>query len=271
MIKSLAFSMMSVGALLLAINLYGLTKDIQPGRIVERDFRFENDKTLTYEDALVLLKKSQNQDEAEFSSGVTDVISKTLAHIHWKEESDPTVYHQRVPIWENYFIWAMSFITNMPEYEKYHYADYKRSLKRGIGICGDASLIMSQVLDENGIPNQMVSFPGHVILEAEIQPGNRQTYDPDFGVVIPYSIEEISASPFLVKEAYLEKGYSPREIMGLVRAYALPYERWDGVTHFMTKKYYFEKVAYMLKWPLPLCLVAFGAILIRIYRKRNRA
>lgn len=59
--------------------------------------------------------------------------------------------------------------------------------------------------------------------------------------------------------------------MGLVRAYALPYERWDGVTHFMTKKYYFEKVAYMLKWPLPLCLVAFGAILIRIYRKRNRA
>lgn len=58
--------MVSVGALLLAINLYGLTKDIQPGRIVERDFRFENDKTLTYEDALVLLKKAKTKMKLNF-------------------------------------------------------------------------------------------------------------------------------------------------------------------------------------------------------------
>lgn len=262
--------MMSVGALMLLINLYGLTRNIQPDRIMEKDFRFANDKTLTFEDTLVHLNKGENQNEAEFLTNVTDVISKALAHIHWNEESDPTLYHQRVPVWENYFIWAMSFITNMPEYDKYHYADYKRSLKRGIGICGDASLIMSQVLNENGVPNQIVSFPGHVILEAEILPGYRQTYDPDFGVVIPYSIEEISASPDLVKEAYSQRGYTSREIIGLMRAYALPYQRWDGVTHFMTKKYYFEKVAYMLKWSFPLFLLAFGAFLIRLSRNRNK-
>ncbi|MCG7638521.1 MULTISPECIES: hypothetical protein [unclassified Alteromonas] len=262
---------MALGGLLLSINLYGLTQNIEPKSIVDRDFRFTNDKTLTFEEALVRLKKGKNQKEAEFLTDVTDVISKALAHIHWKEEQDPTLYHQRVPVWENYFIWAMSFVTNMPEYEKYHYANYKRSLKRGIGICGDASLIMSQVLDENGVPNQMVSFPGHVILEAEILPGNKQTYDPDFGVVIPYSIEQISASPHLAKEAYLQKGYSSREVMGLMRAYALPYERWDGVTHFMTKKYYFEKVAYMLKWPLPLLFLAFGAFLILLHKKRSKS
>ena len=263
MLKILAGFMITIGTALLLVNLYGLTQDIQPKQITGRDFRFPVDKTLSYEEVLPLLVKTEEQSTVEFSIHSSETISKALAHIHWNEETDPTIFHQRVPVWENYFLYIMSFITQMPEYEKYHYADYQRSLKRGIGICGDASLVMSQVLDENGINNQMVSFPGHVILEADTGTGAKYTYDPDFGVSIPHSIEAISASPDIVRGYYLSKGYSEREVKVLTSLYSKNFERWDGVTHFMTKKYYFEQFAYIMKWPLPLLLLIMGYQLIR--------
>jgi hypothetical protein len=42
-------------------------------------------------------------------------------------------------------------------------------MERGIDICGDASMIMSQILERNGIESKIVTFPGHVVVAATIQ------------------------------------------------------------------------------------------------------
>ena len=45
------------------------------------------------------------------------------------------------------------------------------------------------------------------------------------------------------------------------------FKYWNGTSHFITKKYYFEKIAYVVKWALPLSLFFIAAIL---WRKASR-
>jgi hypothetical protein len=252
-----------VGLVLSGINVYGLTQNIRPDNMDHQDYRFKDDLKLSYEEALRALKKSPEETEQEFNQRITTVIADSLAHIHWNEEEDNTIYNQLVPIWENYFLYFAGQLTSIPEFKKYHFADYNRSLKRGIGICGDASMIMSQILNQEGTVNQIVSFPGHVVVAAQNGSGKENTYDADFGVLVPYTIEEIQQSPSLIDDFYKQKGFSDREIGTLRRAYAQDYQRWDGVEHFITKKYYFERISYWLKWPLPIFMILVGVLVIR--------
>ena len=150
-------------------------------------------------------------------------------------------------------------------YERYHFADYKRSLKRGIGVCGDHSMILSEILREKGIQNSIVAFDGHVVVEANIE-GSLWTLDPDFGVVIKSSFQSVKHQPGLIKSAYGGEGYSDSEIRALVSTYVNGHPKhFDGVRHFITKRYYFEQVSYYLIWLIPVLL-----ILLAIYI-RNKA
>lgn len=239
------------------INLYGLTQDIRPLGIYEDDMRFTNDISLRYEEAKKAILRKPTESELEYANRLAYVISQSIAHIDWKKEQDTSRYHQLIPIWENYFIYFMGIFSGIPEYEKYHFADYDRSIKRGIGICGDASMIMSQLLDKQGINNQLLSFPGHVVLSAKIGDNKEYLFDPDFGVSVPFSPDEIQQSPTLINDYYKDQGYS-QDLTTLNRIYDNPFERWNGVKHFITKKYYFEKLAYWLKWPAPLFLIFLG-------------
>ncbi|MFT6836447.1 MAG: hypothetical protein ACJA0H_002497 [Francisellaceae bacterium] len=67
-------------------------------------------------------------------------------------------FNQLIPIWENYFIYFMGVFSGIPEYERYHFANYQRSLERGIGLCGDASMVISQLLDKQNISNKILTL-----------------------------------------------------------------------------------------------------------------
>ena len=250
------------GLFLSFTNLYGLNRDIRPV-IHQADLRFQNDVKLTYEQALERLKKADDEDESSYNQRATITIADTLAHIQWNEEFDVTRYHQLIPFWENYILYLIGVLTPIPEYQKYHFADYRRSLERGIGICGDASMIMSQVLEKQSIDNQIVSFPGHVVVAAKQSNGAEEMYDADFGVHVPHSIAEINASPSLVRPFYLAQGFSVREVNTLVRSYGKKFERWNGTRHFITNKYYFEYFSYWAKWLFPLLCLILGGFLLK--------
>jgi hypothetical protein len=251
------------GVLFTAINLYGLTQDIRPAGLFEDDLRFENDISLDYKQAKQQILRLPSENDLEYATRLNYVIAQSLAHIHWKKEQDATRYNQLIPIWENYFLHLMGRVTGIPEYEKYHYANYDRSLRRGIGNCGDASMIMSQLLNKHGIPNQIISFPGHVVVAAEITPNREFIFDADFGVSLPFSPDDIKQTPHLVNSFYSDAGYTKTDLKGFQRIYFNDYERWNGVSHFITKKYYFEIFAYWAKWPAPLLAILIAYMLIR--------
>ena len=159
----------------------------------------------------------------------------------------------------------MGMYSGISEFERYHFADYKRSLRRGIGICGDAAMVLSQVLSKNGINNKILTYPGHVIVSANFTPTNNIIFDPDFGVSIPYSKEKTLGHSQKIAEIYTENGYTKADERFFTRLYKQNYEEWDGVQHFITNKYYFEKIAYALKWPLPIFM-----IIMAVYRLRSK-
>jgi len=252
------------GCGLCLVNVYGLTQAIRPSVIDDSDLRFIPSVTYPHNDFLLQLGRENNEQDAIYSLRVAELISQQLIHIKW-QGSHPEKYNQLIPIWENYFLYLLGKFADIPEYNRYHYSNYKRSLKRGIGICGDASMIMSQVLNENNINNQIIAFPGHVIINI---PALNEVFDPDFGIRIPHSLLEIQNDPTLVKQYYQRSGYSDDDIHDLMKIYKNQFTTWRNTKHFITKKFYFEVFAYYSKWPFPFLLILIAAHIIQRSRRK---
>jgi len=259
--KSRVFSLSLIfsGAILLLINLYGLTQNIRPSVFNNEDLRFSIDKQISPELFLLQSKLDKNETELEYAIRLTTLISSSLVHIDWLKPPSEK-YNQRIPLWENYFIYFVYLFFDIPEFDRYHFVDYKKSIKRGIGICGDASMVMSQLLTENGIANKIITFPGHVVISVDDH--FNYIFDPDFGVVIPSSSNDLTRNKTIVNKAYLHKGYKTQDVNDLNIIYSKKFKKWAGVKHLIANKYYFEKAAYLLKWPLPLFMVFWGLYIL---------
>lgn len=259
------------GSILLGANIFGLTQSLRkPGLgVTDRDqLRFIPEEVWSYSKSLEEIEELEYLDgREELAEHANMIINRSLIHVDW-ERVDPREYRQLVPFWENYFLWAIGRFTDLPQFNRYHYADYRRSIKRGIGICGDASMALSSVLDRFNVPNEIVSFDGHVIVEYETEDGTRALMDPDFGVSLGTSLLNLERDTEQVRGRYLAAGYNEREVAYLFEAYDQKYVVFDDTYHFMTQRYLFEKVSYFLKWLLPVVLILFP--IICVYRIRRR-
>ncbi|WOJ95054.1 transglutaminase domain-containing protein [Congregibacter variabilis] len=220
----------------------------------------ERDLKLTEAQLKKESRRRTGEGAGEYAERLTKVIADGLAHIHW-EQYPVDRFNQRVPFWENYILWAMSVFTPIPEYRRYHFSNPEKSMERGIGICGDASILMSQLLEREGIRSRLITVPGHVLVEALIN-GAWQTFDPDFGVVLGSPASELAINAGSVANLYKEQGFKYYEAAFIEDALAASPTYWDGVKHFITKKHYFEKFAYVFKWILPLVFLAFGVMVL---------
>ena len=242
------------GFVLLSINIYGLNQSLRPKPPQIQDLRFgKNDVSLQLEEYLKQIQKLDGESEARFSSRLAHVIAQGTAHIHWMDY-DVERFNQRVPVWENWILFGMGIISNIPEYQRYHFSNPYKSIERGIGVCGEVSMVMEQLLEQNDIRSEIISFAGHVIVSATVD-DSEVLLDPDFGVTIPFPIERLAENIDVVKEIYLDAGYTEQDAAFFDKAYTGSYSVWEGPHHFITKKYYFENVSYVLKWLIPIVLL----------------
>ena len=260
----LAIICLVVGTVLMAINIYGLTQPIRkPGLGVEDHelLRFVPDQTWSYERSMQEIDALSTIDDPDrLASKANEIVNTSMVHPQWTWV-DRNEYRQLVPIWENYYLWFLGVVTDMPQIQRYHYANYKRNIKRGIGVCGDFATVYSSILDRYGIENRLASFSdGHVVVEYDSDDGQSYVMDPDFGVELGMSLEEISNSPEQVRSAYADQGYSTREIDTLVRIYGSGFFIFDDTYNFMAKRYIFEEVSYVMKWVAPLILIFLASV-----------
>ena len=263
--------MLVLGLALLSLNLYGLTQPLRkPGLgVTDKELlRFVPGEVWSYEKSLSAIESLAEVDNGLLlAEQANQIVNHSLIHPKWPDV-DPVAYRQLVPPWENIFLWAVGKFSGLPQFERYHYVDYRRSIERGIGICGDASMVLSSVLDRYGIESDIISFRGHVIIEYENPAGGRLLLDPDFGVAINRSLEELQADPELARPLYLEAGYPPQEVDDLVAIYSGDFSIFDDTYGFMAKRYIFENVTYVLKWLLPPLLI-LPAIALWFRRRRQ--
>ena len=263
-----------VGILLMALNIYGLTQPIRkPGLGVNdlEQLRFIPAEVWSYEQSLTAIANLDGSSPpSALAHKANRVVNQSLVHVSWTEV-DPVEYRQLVPVWENYFLWAIGKFSGLPQFERYHYANYKRNIERGIGICGDASTVLSSIMDNYEIPNRIISFRGHVIVEYEREDGKRELIDPDFGVELGMTLDELLERPEKAKAKYMEAGYSEREFEALKRSYQTNHAVFDDTFHFMSKRYIFEAVSYWLKWLMPALLILTPILYFVFFRKLKAA
>jgi len=244
---------LAIGTVLLVLNLWGLAEGIAVAdKVPEEQWHFENDLSLTYNEAMAQLKRvDASESQYSYASRANTVIQKTMVHLTRWLDPHPDEFKQRVPFTENIYLHLMGRFSGLPQIERYHFVNYKRSLKRGIGICGDHTMILSQVLDLNGIDNSLLAFDGHVLAEVRFEDGSTHLFDPDFGVSINMAASDVPHNIPRLREAYLESGYAENDVDFLMSIYEGGFHQFDSTYTFMRKRYVFEYATYVLKWLLP--------------------
>ena len=192
-----------IGILLLLINGYGLFKSLRNPEIYAEEKTLRNrisDITIKYPQIKDSLVRKDHESAKDFAIRINKVVNDGFAH-YWKE-AGITKYNLRVPVWENYLLYAASYI-NPKEYRKYEFSNYKKDLERGVGLCSSHSIVVKGVLNDNGIKAELLDVGGrHVVVRAELDGTSAYILDPDFGVVVPYDTAAIQANPELVRAPY---------------------------------------------------------------------
>jgi len=258
-----------VGIILISVNIFGLFIPLGNDAIyTEKAVLFNNDISQDPND-INLLKKVLSINEVEnrkdYVAEVVKAVNKNIAH-YWRDKGRYK-YSLTIPFYENYLLWLAQYF--YPKvYKKYEFCDYQKAIERKVGLCSQHSIIICGILEDKKIPCKIVGLSGHVVAEAEVGKETWWICDGDYGVVIPYSIQEIERKPELIIPYYRNKliysNYAKASeknnlitLSKMVKIYGKEGNKiTDGVTGYCSKKKYFiEKISYYLIWAIPIILM----------------
>jgi hypothetical protein len=270
-----------LGLLLLVVNTAGLFLSLRNGEIyTEPLVAFPDDIVLTYDEFQEQVKRRPGEPEVDYIYRLNGVVNKGMAH-YWHAEGLER-YNIRVPIWENYLLFAGSFLWPYA-FGSYEFQDPDKSMERGVGWCSHQADLLNRLLIRERIPAQtlFLNEGKYVTVHAVVQVqtgGKWLVADPDYGVVMPFHISEIEADPTVVKPYYADisrTGWVARD-QNYVPTGDLAVGLYSGADSQLVmpseKRANFEKVVYILKWLLPAVLMLPLALTngIRRYRLMKR-
>lgn len=189
-------------------------------------------------------------------AALTRAVNLGVAH-YW-EEAGVARYGMRVPLAENYLLhlagWALP-----RSFRRYEYTDRRRAVARGVGLCSQRAIVLAELLRERDVDARVVDLGGHVVVEARAAEtgGAWWVLDADYAVMIPRGVAALAGDPGVIAEAYAT--VDPRAVAYLQRAYGpdgnVP-AAGPGARGFHPRQWAVERVAYALKWLLPVMLLA---------------
>jgi hypothetical protein len=243
-----------LGILLLGINISGLFKSLRnPAIYSEEDTKRVSDITIKYPAVKDQLVRKAHEADKEFAVRITNVVTNGMLH-YWKDDGLNS-YNERVPVSENYLLFAASFI-DPGKYRKYEFSNYKKNLERGVGLCSTSSIVLKGVLNDNGIDASLWDIAGHVVVRAKVDNNEWWILDADYGIVVPHDTAAIEANPDIVRPAYAD-------LAGKYKPYAPDPYTTDTVVkiygkegnHIYTVNNRFEYFSYWAIWVIPWLLM----------------
>jgi hypothetical protein len=259
-----------VGIILLCITIFGYFTPLRSPDVYQlnRGTLFEID--LTEKDAWDIIQNTC-VGRKQYIINVNSAVDRSVTH-YWGEKDvvingvlgraqDPEGierYHLHVPIQENYILFVVGYL--IPDnFNKYIFTDYRKGLDRGVCGCSQSAIILNGVLQSKNIESHLILTPQHSVVDALVDPETNEWWvlDPDYGVVIPHSLDELKENPDLVRSYYSEKIYNNATVDSLV----VPYKNvqnirvFSGISEYSRYLYPFEKLSYLLIWIIPLCLI----------------
>ena len=258
-----------LGVTLLFLNIVGLFLSLRAPDI-DNYADFARPTTLTFDAAMAGLSRLNSTDKRFLVTEATRIFHEGMAHVTVAdiEKNGLEHYRMRVPAWENYLLYALSYL-KPDTYRDYEFCSYQKALERGTGRCGQQSLALVSYLSSRDIPTGFIALGGHAIATAKVSENNWYMLDPDYGGVIPYDIKQAEANPASITKYYWGKAAAERKLHrlfdpedNLVR-YGGPEARYGRACPI-------EKIAYWLKWALPVVLIVPFLLLVAMrYRGRK--
>jgi hypothetical protein len=199
---------------LLVLNVVGLSFSLRNSAIYAEDdtifrrlFKMD-DITMSPEQVKAAFNIKTDSTKA-YISLVNDAVNRGLAHC-WREESAHK-YNLRIPAHENFILFLAAYVYPKA-FMEHELVDYRKAIERGIGLCSQHCIVMSEVLCDRGIPSMIVCLTEHVVITAQVdrESDTWWVYDPDFGVVIPYDITAIQRDPGIVRPYYARKDFDDK-------------------------------------------------------------
>lgn len=255
--KILKFVLFGIGFLLLSITIFGLFKSLRnPAIYSEKNTPYIDDITVTFKEAKKEAKRKSGESDKEFVVRINSLVNKGTAYYMKLEGAKK--YNLRVPVWENYILFAASKI-KPKRYGRYEFANYQRNFERGVGLCSTHAIIAKGILNYNGIDADLVDLTGHVVVRAKVDRDNWYVIDPTIGgVVIPYDMDEIEANPEIIREYYKNRLHLYRgkpthfdSNNDLVKYYG----KEGNKIYTMEQTGKFENFSYAAIWILPVLLM----------------
>lgn len=254
------------GAFLLGVNLYGEFVSLRNPEINNgiQYFNVFRKPQLSPEQVFEQVDKRPDESNEKYAYRLTDLIYSATVH-KWEDVTDYTKYNHQVPLHENYFLWALSYL-NPTTYRFYHFCDPRKAIERGVMICSQATEVMVELWKKTGLDARNMVLDGHVVAEAQVDSKNDTWWilDADFGVVLEHDINYLQQHMNTIPEKYVEAGYdlkTAKMIAGYYGTEGNYVQSNIGICRV-------EDNLYKWKWYLPLMLLIpstlyFGWIWVR--------
>lgn len=251
------------GILLLILNGIGFIVPLRAPELGTYE-DFARSGTIAYGDALQRLSALDPANRVELVTQATHVFHEAMVQINLEDirEKGFAHYGMRVPARENYLLYGLSFL-KPDTYRDYEFCSYRKALARGTGRCGQQALALVDFLVGHGLKTGFVSIKNHTLATAEVAEGVWYLLDPNFGGVVPFDLEQAERDPLAVLPYYWSDAARTRRIQ---EHYAADgnFVYYGGPGARYGRAYPIERVAYLMKWVLPLLLMApFLASLLR--------
>lgn len=277
-IRKFFFIIFIIGIGFLMLDISGIFISLRnPDIYTETSTTFKNDITIDYDDAIKQITRRVNESDEEYVFRISRIINRAVVH-YWRDEGIEK-YNLRIPIWENYLLYFASFVR--PDiYRKYEYVNYKKAIERGVGLCSQHAMIVTGILNNNGIDAGMIGLKGHVVLRAKVKNNTWYVVDPSYGIVIPHDISEIEINPELIRPYYANIKNQYRNdsntisLNRMVEIYGKNGNTlWkNGIIGYKTWKIlYIEYLSYIIIWIVPLImLVPYSLTLLKKREQESR-
>lgn len=249
---------LACGLLLLGVNVTGVFVSLRtPAIYGEKKVLDNHGVTLTEEESLRAAERGPNESAEEYVIRLNMVVYEGIAY-YWDDDGIER-YNMRVPVYENYLLFLASYVA--PRfYRKYEFFNQYKNLERGVGLCSLHAMVIASLLKEHGVDSKIILLDHHVVATALVDEEHDRWWvvDPSLGVVVKHDIGEIESDTDLIKPYYLEMGYSQKYVDWLSHVYGK-----EGNAVFSGAKEYLrwplpfiEYVSYILKWVIPMILMA---------------
>jgi hypothetical protein len=242
-----------IGLALTAVNVVGLARGLALYPVT-REFG-EGERSLARTrpiGRLAELRRRPDESDDTYAARLTRAINGHLVH----SMGSP---FPRVSALQNWILWLLGTVAPS-RFRNLEFRNARFALERGFGLCSQAALVLADLLGRAGIRAEIAVLEGHVVVTAETAPGRWIVLDPDYGVTIPMTLDEVRSQADVVVARSYGGDCGASVVARLVPAYANGYRLAPRGGRERLRAS-FERLTFFLKWALPLLMIGVGGLL----------